>query len=189
MVLSLRKKLKYFFLLLAILCLFFSILYFKDPHSFKRANQEGNSFENHLHPQQRLDVVSTDSPPIQSQCTEWQKKYESLSQLKKGDSPLFRFANIHKRIETTVYRLRHFFKEGPEGEIETFLVYQEDSNETARIVEKGPYKKGKLYHKIEASSGEILYQEEGYNLEEDLFLHYINGKLKTIQNKLGECQY
>jgi hypothetical protein len=66
---------------------------------------------------------------------------------KKRTLPFFAFPISIKKIGGTIYRLRHFFKDGDEGEIETFLVYQEDQNETPSIVEKSHYNKGKLYKK------------------------------------------
>ena len=56
-----------------------------------------------------------------------------------------RFENIHKKVEQTIYRLRFFYKDGEEGEIENFLVYKEDSSENPHLIEKSPYKKGPLY--------------------------------------------
>jgi hypothetical protein len=94
-----------------------------------------------------------------------------------------RFENIHKKIGPNIYRLRHFFKEGDESEIETFLVYLEDHEENARIVEKSTYKKGQLFLKIEKTEGEIIYHEEGLNHGEDLFLHYINNQLREAQGQ------
>lgn len=117
----------------------------------------------------------------QAACNTLQKSYASLEWLKKNQRPDLRFNNIHKKIGTQIYRLRHFFKDGDEGEIETYLVYLEDSLENARIVEKSSYQKGKLYLKIEAQEGQILYREEGLNLGDHLFLHYVNNQLTSAQ--------
>lgn len=117
----------------------------------------------------------------QAACNTLKTTYANLEWLKKNKRPDLRFNNTHKKIGTQIYRLRHFFKDGDEGEIETYLVYLEDSLENASIVEKSSYQKGKLYLKIEAQEGQILYREEGLNLGEHLFLHYVNNQLSSAQ--------
>lgn len=117
----------------------------------------------------------------QAACNTLKTTYANLEWLKKNKRPDLRFNNTHKKIGTKIYRLRHFFKDGDEGEIETYLVYLEDSLENASIVEKSSYQKGKLYLKIEAQEGQILYREEGLNLGEHLFLHYVNNQLSSAQ--------
>lgn len=128
----------------------------------------------------KLNLNSEATLP-QAACNTLKKSYANLEWLKKNQRPDLRFNNIHKKIGTQIYRLRHFFKDGDEGEIETYLVYLEDSLENARIVEKSSYKKGKLYLKIESLEGQILYREEGLNLGEHLFLHYVNNQLSSAQ--------
>lgn len=123
-----------------------------------------------------------------SDCEILKKPYAHLDKLKKNEALDLRFENTHKKIENKIYRLRHFFKDGDEGEIETFLVYLEDKAEMARIIEKSSYTKGQLYTKIETTKGKILYHEEGVNLSENvsgtLFLHYINNQLMGMQGVL-----
>lgn len=128
----------------------------------------------------KLNLNSVAAMP-QAACNTLQKSYANLEWLKKNQRPDLRFNNTHKKIGTQIYRLRHFFKDGDEGEIETYLVYLEDSLENASIVEKSSYQKGKLYLKIEAQEGQILYREEGLNLGEHLFLHYVNNQLSSAQ--------
>lgn len=123
-----------------------------------------------------------------TECEILKARYFQLDQVKKTEKIDLRFENTHKQIEKKIYRLRHFFKDGDEGEIETFLVYLEDRAEMARIIEKSAYKKGTLYKKIEEASGITLYHEEGINLNENvsgsLFLHYINNQLMGMQGVL-----
>ncbi len=187
MVLKLRKKKN--LLILSLISLGIVFLFFSYQESNQQITQLHSSNENQAPRHPPLNSISADVSLPTARCSVGKLKYNDLSQLKKENPPLFRFSNIHKKIGGTIYRLRHFFKDGDEGEIETFLVYQEDQNETPSIVEKSHYNKGKLYKKIEDSTGELLYQEEGYNLEQDTFLHYINGKLSSIHSQSEECQY
>jgi len=117
----------------------------------------------------------------QSVCLDLKQTYSNIEWLKNTQKLDLRFNNTHKKIGSQIYRLRYFFKDGDEGEIETYLVYLEDSLENAKIVEKSSYKKGKLFLKIESFPGEILYREEGLNLGDNLFLHYINNQLMSAQ--------
>lgn len=123
-----------------------------------------------------------------SDCEILKKPYAHLDELKKKEQLDLRFENTHKKIGDKIYRLRHFYKDGDEGEIETFLVYVEDKTEMARIIEKSSYTKGVLYIKVEEQKGKILYHEEGVNLTENvsgtLFLHYINNQLMGMQGVL-----
>ncbi|MDD4975624.1 MAG: hypothetical protein PHY93_14805 [Bacteriovorax sp.] len=123
-----------------------------------------------------------------SDCEILKKPYARLDELKKTEKLDLRFENTHKKIANKIYRLRHFYKDGDEGEIETFLVYLEDKAEMARIIEKSSYTKGTLYTKIEEAKGAILYHEEGVNLSENvsgtLFLHYIKNQLMGMQGVL-----
>ncbi|MDO9182740.1 MAG: hypothetical protein Q7U04_10040 [Bacteriovorax sp.] len=121
-------------------------------------------------------------------CEKLKKDYAHLDELKKNEKLDLRFENIHKKIDSKIYRLRHFFKDGDEGEIETFLVYLEDKSEMAKIIEKSTFTKGVLYKKIEEAKGHVLYREEGVNLSENvsgtLFLHFINNQLMGMQGVL-----
>ena len=121
-----------------------------------------------------------------SDCEILKTPYAHLDELKKNEKLDLRFENTHKKVDNKIYRLRHFFKDGDEGEIETFLVYLEDKAEMARIIEKSSYSKGPLYTKIEEAKGKILYHEEGVNLSESgtLFLHFINNQLMGMQGIL-----
>lgn len=126
------------------------------------------------------------APELSSSCEFLKKTYGDLRELKKGQKLILRFENIHKKIDQAIYRLRFFYKDGDEGEIENFLVYREDSSETPHIIEKSAYKKGPIYTKIEKAQGNILYRENGFNLNEDkssnLFLHYSNDKIIGLQD-------
>lgn len=119
-------------------------------------------------------------------CDKIRKAYSHLNSLIKNQSNDLRFENIHKKIGSNIYRLRHFFKDGDEGERETFLVYLEDFEENAKIVEKSTYQKGRLFLKVEKSEGEIIYHEEGINHGNNLFLHYINNQLREAQGQSDE---
>jgi hypothetical protein len=118
-----------------------------------------------------------------STCEEVKLSFSDLNSLIKNNLSQLRFENIHKKIGSHIYRLRHFFKDGDEGEIETFLVYVEDFEENAKIVEKSTYSKGHLFLKIEKSKGDIIYHEEGLNFGENLFLHYIDNQLREAQGQ------
>jgi len=123
-----------------------------------------------------------------SDCEILKQTYIDLGQLKKNHKLVLRFENIHKKIGQTIYRLRFFYKDGDEGEMENFLVYQEDSSENPHIIEKSFHKKGPLYLKIEKANGNILYTDNGFNLADDnsenLLLHYSNDKIMGMQGVL-----
>jgi hypothetical protein len=120
------------------------------------------------------------------ECDELKKTF---AQMPHDSAYTLRFSNVHKSIGKTIYRLRHFFKDGDENEIETFLVYKEDSQERASIVEKSTRTKGSHYLKIENAPGQIIYHEEGYSSTDEVFLHYINNKLEGLQSDETDCKY
>lgn len=126
-------------------------------------------------------------------CDLFKQPYLNLEKLRSDKKLNSRFENIHKRIDNKVYRLRRFFKDGDEGEIETYLTYVEDKDETARVVEKSSYKKGDFFKEIESAKGQIIYHEEGLNVSDNLFLHYINNELKGMQGvfetKNVDCRF
>ncbi len=117
-------------------------------------------------------------------CLYFKKQYENIDLIKK-EKHSQRFLNIHKRIDGEVYRLRIFFKETNEGEKMVFLVYKEDIGEIEHIIEKSDYKRGKLFKKVEAEAGDIIFRDEAITLgdEENLFLHFVNNKIKSIQGR------
>lgn len=132
----------------------------------------------------------------QTFCHNLKQTYSNLEELKNNQKLDVRFNNIHKKIGSQIYRLRSFFKDGDEGEIETYLVYLEDSLENAKIIEKSSYKKGKLFLKIESLPGETIYHEEGLNLGDNLFLHYVNNQLMSAHGlkensnkKFVDCRF
>jgi hypothetical protein len=125
----------------------------------------------------------------QTVCEEAKKTYDNLDLLKKKNKLDLQFENTHKKVLTNIYRLRRFYKDGDEGEIETFLVYLENIEGNAKLIEKTPYKKGPLFLKIERYDGEIIYHEEGLNLNDDLFLHYINNQLMGLEGKNIDCRF
>ncbi len=116
-------------------------------------------------------------------CQSLRERYSNIKELKKIEKVSTRFLNIHKKVDGLVYRLRFFYKDANESEIPTFLLYKEDKNEEAHIIENTAYKKGPQYLEIEKAAGTILYTEEGANLgkEQDLFLHFENNELKDLQ--------
>lgn len=129
-------------------------------------------------------------------CETLKSKYYQFETVKKNEQLDLRFENIHKRVGNEVYRLRRFFKDGDEGEIESFLVYQENSEGEAQIIEKSVHKKGVIFLNIEKTSGELLYREVGLNLTGGQFLHYINDHLSSaegifnnIDKKFIECRF
>ena len=110
---------------------------------------------------------------------DWQKNGQAVSE---------RFTNIHKNINGQIYRLRTFFKEHAEGETPVYLVYKEDQNEEAHIIETSNYKKGREFLKIEKAKGEILYTEKGLSIGDDqsFFVHYVNSELKGFQGSFPQ---
>lgn len=101
-------------------------------------------------------------------------------------SPSTLFRNVHKKINNTVYRLRFFYKDGDNGNVPTYLVYQEDKSDNEYIIESTPIKKGNIYKRIEKAQGEIIYDSEAYELKDknDLFIRYENGEVKELQGLL-----
>lgn len=151
---------------------------------------------------ENVDSSARNNPEFTSMeedCSRLHQSYSSIKEIEKKFTPSLLFTNIHKQIDGKVYRLRFFFKDGTNGEIPTFLVYEEDQNEEELIIENTAYKKGPLYLKVERSLGENLYEARGYELaENDAFIHYENGKLKDLQGDFDfsgrglihlECRY
>ena len=91
------------------------------------------------HQKTNFALTSTSNPS--KICKEYKETYPYLDKLKLEIPIQLRFENTHLKINNKIYRLRHFFKDGDEGEIETFLVYLEDQNEDAHIIEKSSYHK------------------------------------------------
>jgi thiol-disulfide isomerase/thioredoxin len=133
-------------------------------------------------PEAAVTVQNTNSDK-HGVCQSIRATYQDIDEVKKVEKISIRFVNTHKKVDTIVYRLRFFYKDSNENEIANYLVYKENQNDEDILIEKSTYKKGKLYLKIEAALGEILYTEEGLNLgiDQDLFLHYENKRLKDIQ--------
>ena len=159
-------------------------------------NNEKNSQKTPL-----AEGVSTLSLPSSTQeiskedpCLDLKKEnspYASLEKLKMKEKVNSRFENTHLRIEGKVFRLRRFYKDGAENEKEKYLVLEEDENEEAILKESSDHKPGALFQKLQKSNAEIIYKEEGVQTQSGLFLHYIDGKLQslqgTIQNKNLDC--
>ncbi len=127
-------------------------------------------------------------------CLELKKEnspYASIEKLKAKEKVDSRFENTHLRFEGKVFRLRRFYKEGSENEKEKFIVLEENKNEEATLKESNDHKPGKLFQKLLNAPTEVIYTEEGVQTQSGVFLHYINGKLQslqgTIQNKNLDC--
>lgn len=180
-----NKKLKIFLISLLIFITGFFIFYNKNipsPSSISKTTPP---------PQTSVAILNKEiSPETKPACTQLRSKFLHLDELMKSEKLEVRFQNIHKRIGNQIFRLRRFFREGNEAEIESFLVYLEDANESAKIIEKSLHQKGRMYLKIESDPGEILYREVGVNLENkqqgNLFLHYINNELKGAQGEFTQ---
>ena len=169
---SVRKSIGLIIIITAALFLYF---YYKNKAPVISIIYQKNTIH-----AQKNDLLNTNT---KINCEKLKEEYLSLDELKKTKNLNFRFKNFHKKINNKIYRLRRFYKDGNEGEIETFLLYLEDENENAHIVEKSPYKPGPLYIQIEKQNGEILYTEDGVNLD-STFLHYINNRLVQLENNL-----
>ena len=89
--------------------------------------------------------------------------------------------SISRKIDRGKHTTRH----------SELLVLEEDENEEAILKENSDHKPGALFQKLQKSNAEIIYKEEGVQTQSGLFLHYIDGKLQslqgTIQNKNLDC--
>ncbi len=137
-------------------------------------------------------IVSTPSPTAQTNRTTANPAVQSndpctvqlieianqypLATLKSNHASELRMRNKHLQVDGEIYRLRQFYDDGDEGERLTYLVYIEDADEFATIIERSPYKKGSKYLELEKRNAQILFEEEAYSVE-DLYMHYRNGKL------------
>jgi hypothetical protein len=128
-------------------------------------------------------VTSQNSVAQSDNCHSMRERYQNLREVQKVEKTSIRFVNVHKKVDGIIYRTRFFYKDSSESEIPTFLLYKEDQNEEAHLIETSPYKKGPQYLKIEKSLGSIIYTEEGVNIgaDQDLFLHYENKVLRDLQ--------
>lgn len=124
-------------------------------------------------------------------CVEYKNKYQNEIKVKSQDQTSIRYQNIHKSIDGQVYRLRFFYKDGAEGERPQYLVYKENDQDEDILIETSPYKKGKLYLKVERSLGEIIYFEEALAIgkEESPYLVFINGQLTLYQENEIDCRF
>lgn len=132
---------------------------------------------------------SHDPAPLKyDYCQELKRKIPPLEELKKTQVVSERFINVHKRVNGSIFRLRYFHKEHAEGETPTYLLYIEDPEQEAHLMEISSYQKGPEYLRIERAQGEVLYIEKGVNVgeEETLFLHFINSELKGLQGTIPE---
>lgn len=134
-------------------------------------------------------TANTQDSKTQNNCEVFKTSHADLNLLKQNDKPDIRYQNTHIKMGEKTYRLRRFFKDGDENEIESFLVYLENAQGDPELIEKKTYKKGKLYLKLEAAKAPVIYQEVGLNLANNLFLQYINGQLKMIQGQSLNCQF
>lgn len=128
----------------------------------------------------------------QNPCTQKLQELSSLrplSELKSTHQDELRMHNLHLRYDGEIYRLRQFYDDGDEGERLTYLVYIEDSDEFASIIERSPYKKGAKYLKLEQSyrrgGAKLLFEELAYSVD-GLYLHYRNGKLVHAAGTLND---
>jgi hypothetical protein len=123
-------------------------------------------------------------------CEQYKNRFADLARLKQTVPLKFNFENIHLAVNGNIYRLRHFYKDGPEGQIETFLAYIEDENEHARIIEKSLHVPGELYQKLAKEKKSIIYKEEAYTTPaSNIYVRFINQKLVMVQGNLLDCVY
>lgn len=170
-----------------------SLFFSKDNKSLALFPLAPSTLLNHSLINSPETLTAKDSLPPQgeNECLKHQQHYSQL--LQKGSlQTSLRFENIHKKIGADIYRLRFFFKDGDEGERQSFLVYLEDQQANANIIEKSTYQKGKLFLKIEKAQGEILYREKGFTHDSEnknLFLQTINDQLVKISGPGIDCQF
>jgi hypothetical protein len=123
-------------------------------------------------------------------CVQYKTQYDNLTALKKTYPLSISFENIHLNYEDKTYRLRHFFKDSPEGIRETFLTYLEDQNDHPHIIEKSLFIPGPWYKKLLKEHDSIIYHEEAYTIaSSNIFIHYINQKLIGVQGDLIDCVF
>lgn len=147
-------------------------------------------------------VAATSTPgqikiTAQTECEQKLQKLEASHPLQKlraqGEAEL-RMRNLHLQFEGEIYRLRQFYDDADEGERLTYLVYEEDEDEFASIIERTLYQKGERYQELERyyreGQAQKLFEEEAFTVHA-LYLHYRNGKLihaaGTLDDSHLEC--
>lgn len=120
-------------------------------------------------------------------CEEAKKLFGSPQLVKSIYKTNQLFVNEHKDINGKVYRLRHFYKDGDNSQIPTYLLYEEIDDEDAIIIESSSHKKGPKYTEIEQENGLMLHYSEAYEIvkDHDVFIQFDNGQVKEIQGKLN----
>lgn len=138
----------------------------------------------------KKSLITTVIPTETKWCEIYHIKYQNLTKLKQEQNLRLRFENIHLQIKDKIYRIRRFFADGPEGELETFIAYFEDQEEYPHIIEKKVSSPGIIYKKLHEEKKFAIYSEEAYVIPStNLFIHYINDKLADIQGNTEECTY
>lgn len=134
---------------------------------------------------------------VQTECEQKLQKLEAAHPLQRlraqGEAEL-RMRNLHLQFEGEIYRLRQFYDDADEGERLTYLVYEEDEDEFASIIERTLYQKGEHYQELERyyreGQAQKLFEEEAFTVHA-LYLHYRNDKLihaaGTLDDSHLEC--
>lgn len=139
----------------------------------------------------QTQVVTT---PIVFEKSECERKLDAIEQshplnnLRLQNATDQRMRNLHLQFEGEIYRLRQFYDDADEGERLTYLVYEEDEDEFATIIERTLYQKGPKYQELQqhyqAGRAQKLFEEEAYSVD-GLYLHYRGDKLIHAAGLLG----
>ncbi len=161
------------------------------PELNSQAEIKNHLKDDHAKDMDNKEESTTSLNQSESICLEIKNKFKNVNEVKSQNQTSIRYQNLHKTIDGITYRLRFFYKDSSEGERLQYLVYKENSQEEDILVETTPYKKGKLYSKIENALGEIIYFEEAITVgkNESPYLVYINGQLSHIQENAIDCRF
>ena len=99
--------------------------------------------------------------------------------------------NIHiKHIDGSIYRVRFFYDDGPNGSYKKTVLYKEDDSGFPKILKtfKG-FSREPL--KEYFSRGEVIWEESALSHPtDDIFWRNVNGKIVEASNSIsGKCNY
>ncbi|EQC47969.1 hypothetical protein [Bacteriovorax sp. Seq25_V] len=122
-----------------------------------------------------------------------ERAYRKLGAGKLRTKSDLRFINKHFEYEGEVYRTRFFYDDGAEGDVPTYLVYKEDSDQFPVIIESSKYQPGKQFAFFNKNINVFLFTESGINQtldsENEIFTHYENEKLIEIISTNLNCKF
>ncbi len=168
--------------------------------SLDRSNQELTGPKEQTQVTPVPQVLSPPTPsqvaatPVVFEKSECERKLDAielshpLTNLRLQKATERRMRNLHLQFEGEIYRLRQFYDDADEGERLTYLVYEEDEDEFATIIERTLYQKGPKYQELQQhfqeGRAQKLFEEEAYSLD-GLYLHYRGDKLIHAAGLVG----